>query len=67
MNTQQKILSQFANWQKPYNTTTNQEAKEYAKEMAAELYWNPNRQLVKCFVCNSKNTTNPSGICDDCL
>lgn len=67
MTTQQKILSQFINWSTTYNTTTDQEAKGYAKELSAELYWNPNRQLVNCISCSKKMTTNPSGICDDCL
>jgi len=67
MNTQQKITSQILSWPQPHNQITDQQAKDYAKELSAELYGNPNKQSVNCISCSKKMTTNPSGICDDCL
>lgn len=67
MNTQQKIISQIINWQQPHNQITDKEAKDYAKEIWYEVFGNAQRELVKCWVCNKNNTTNPSGICDNCL
>lgn len=67
MNTQQKITSQILSWPQSHNKITDQEAKDYAKEIGYEVFGNATRELVKCRVCNKNNTTNPSGICNNCL
>lgn len=68
MTPQQKVVSQILSGKEtPHNKLDFLEAKWYANQLAQEVYLNWNNQPVKCYACNKRVTTNPSGICDECL
>lgn len=68
MTPQQKVTSQIFLWRETeQNKLSFLEAKDYANQIAQQVYLNWNNQSVKCYACNKRMTTNASGICDECL